>query len=47
LGREAKTDKEYSEFKKPPKKVAIATAMAAAAHLAKLLKANPSPGSEA
>jgi multimeric flavodoxin WrbA len=46
---EAMTGKEYSDFKKPPKKVAAATAMAAAgaAHLAKLLKANPYPGSEA
>jgi multimeric flavodoxin WrbA len=45
---EAMTGKEYSEFEKPPKKVAVATAMAAAAaHLAKLLKANPYPGSEA
>jgi multimeric flavodoxin WrbA len=46
---EAMTGKEYSKFKKPPKKVAVATAMAAAgaAHLAKLLKANPYPGSEA
>jgi multimeric flavodoxin WrbA len=45
---EAMTGKEYSEFKKPPSKVAIATAMAAAgaAHLAKLLKASPYPGSE-
>jgi multimeric flavodoxin WrbA len=44
---EAMTGKEYSEFKKPPKKVAIATAIAAAgaAHLAKLLKSNPYPGS--
>jgi hypothetical protein len=44
---EAMTGKEYSEFEKPPKKVAIATAMAAAgaAHLAKLLKSNPYPGS--
>jgi multimeric flavodoxin WrbA len=43
---EAMTGKEYSEFDKPPKKVAIATAMAAAgaAHLAKVLKANPYPG---
>jgi hypothetical protein len=42
------TGKEYSEFKKPPKKVALATAMAAAgaAHLAKVLKANPYPGVE-
>jgi hypothetical protein len=46
---EAMTGKEYSEFKKPPEKVAVATAMAAAgaAHLAKLLKANPYPGGEA
>jgi multimeric flavodoxin WrbA len=46
---EAMTGKEYSEFKKPPKKVAVATAMAAAgaAHLAKLLKANPYPGCDA
>jgi multimeric flavodoxin WrbA len=45
---EAMTGKEYSEFKTPPKKVALATAMAAAgaAHLAKLLKANPYPGVE-
>jgi multimeric flavodoxin WrbA len=45
---EAMTGKEYSEFKQPPKKVALATAMAAAgaAHLAKLLKANPYPGVE-
>jgi multimeric flavodoxin WrbA len=44
---EAMTGKEYSEFKKPPKKVAIATDMAAAgaAHLARLLKSNPYPGS--
>jgi multimeric flavodoxin WrbA len=42
---ETMTGKEYSEFKKPPKKVAVATAMAAA-HLAKLLKASPYPGSE-
>jgi multimeric flavodoxin WrbA len=43
---EAMTGKEYSTFKKPPKKVALATAMAAAgaAHLAKVLKANPYPG---
>jgi hypothetical protein len=43
------TGKEYSEFEKPPKKVAIATATAAAgaAHLAKVLKAHPYPGSEA
>ena len=43
---EAMTGKEYSAFKKPPKKVALATAMAAAgaAHLAKVLKANPYPG---
>jgi len=39
------TGKEYSEFDKPPEKVATATAMAAAgAHLAKVLKANPYPG---
>jgi multimeric flavodoxin WrbA len=45
---EAMTGKEYSEFKQPPKKVALATAMAAAgaAHLAKLLKASPYPGVE-
>jgi multimeric flavodoxin WrbA len=45
---EAMTGKEYSEFDKPPEKVATATAMAAAgaAHLAKVLKANPYPGSE-
>jgi multimeric flavodoxin WrbA len=45
---EAMTGKEYSEFKQPPKKVAQATAMAAAgaAHLAKVLKANPYPGVE-
>jgi multimeric flavodoxin WrbA len=45
---EAMTGKEYKEFKKPPKKVALATAMAVAgaAHLAKLLKANPYPGVE-
>jgi multimeric flavodoxin WrbA len=44
---EAMTGKEYSEFKKPPEKVALASAMAAsaAAHLAKLLRANPYPGS--
>jgi multimeric flavodoxin WrbA len=44
---EAMTGKEYSEFKHPPEKVSTATAMAAsgAAHLAKLLKANPYPGS--
>jgi multimeric flavodoxin WrbA len=43
---EAMTGKEYSEFAKPPEKVAVATAMAAAgaAHLAKLLKASPYPG---
>src|ERR1700754_3902883 len=43
---EAMTDKEYSGFKTPPEKVATATAMAAAgaAHLAKVLKANPYPG---
>jgi multimeric flavodoxin WrbA len=43
---EAMTGKEYSEFKTPPKKVALATAMAAAgaAHLAKVLKTNPYPG---
>ena len=43
---EAMTGKEYSEFRKPPEKVTLATAMAAssAAHLAKLLKANPFPG---
>ena len=41
------TGKEYSEFKEPPEKVAVATAMAAsaAAHLAKVLKASPYPGS--
>src|SRR6201996_2007501 len=40
---EAMTGKEYSEFDRPPEKVATATAMAAAgaAHLAKVLKANP------
>jgi multimeric flavodoxin WrbA len=45
---EAMTGKEYSEFETPPEKVAIATAMAAAgaAHLAKVLKANPYPGSD-
>jgi hypothetical protein len=45
---EAMTGKEYSSFKKPPEKVATATAMAAsgAAHLARLLKANPYPGSD-
>ena len=45
---EAMTGKEYSEFAKPPEKVAIATAMAAAggAHLAKLLKNSPYPGVE-
>jgi multimeric flavodoxin WrbA len=44
---EAMTGKEYSEFREPPEKVALASAMAAsgAAHLAKLLKANPYPGS--
>ena len=44
---EAMTGKEYSEFKKPPEKVALASAMAASAtaHLAKLLIANPYPGS--
>jgi multimeric flavodoxin WrbA len=43
---EAMTGKEFSEFKKPPEKVALATAMAAAgaAHLAKLLKRTPYPG---
>jgi hypothetical protein len=43
------TGKEYGEFKKPPEKVAKATAMAAAgaAHLAKLLKTNPYPGNKA
>ena len=43
---EAMTGKEYSEFKRPPKKVALATAMAAAgaAHLATLLKQHPYPG---
>jgi multimeric flavodoxin WrbA len=43
---EAMTGKEYSEFQEPPGKVAVATAMAAsaAAHLAKLLKSNPYPG---
>jgi multimeric flavodoxin WrbA len=43
---EAMTGKEYSEFLKPPEKVALASAMVAssAAHLAKLLKANPYPG---
>ncbi|MGC2811371.1 MAG: NAD(P)H-dependent oxidoreductase, partial [Bradyrhizobium sp.] len=46
---EAMTGKEYSEFDKPPEKVATATAMAAAgaAHLAKVLKANPYLGSKA
>src|ERR1700742_4078898 len=45
---EAMTGKEYSEFQEPPEKVAVATAMAAsnAAHLAKLLKGNPYPGTE-
>jgi multimeric flavodoxin WrbA len=45
---EAMTGKEYSPFEKPPEKVALATAMAAsgAAHLAKLLKANPYPGND-
>jgi multimeric flavodoxin WrbA len=44
---EAMTGNEYSEFQKPPEKVAVASAVAAssAAHLAKLLKANPYPGS--
>jgi multimeric flavodoxin WrbA len=44
---EAMTGKEYSEFEKPPERVATATAMAAAgaAHLAKVLKDNPYPGS--
>jgi multimeric flavodoxin WrbA len=43
---EAMTGKEYSEFKKPPEKVAQATAMAVASavHLAKVLKENPYPG---
>ena len=43
---EAMTGKEYSELEKAPKKVAGSTAMAAAgaAHLARLLKANPYPG---
>jgi multimeric flavodoxin WrbA len=43
---EAMTGKEYSEFKHPPEKVALATAMAAAnaAHLAKLLQAHRYPG---
>ncbi|HEY8334661.1 MAG TPA: NAD(P)H-dependent oxidoreductase [Tardiphaga sp.] len=43
---EAMTGKEYSEFTKPPEKVALATSMAAAgaAHLAQLLKDNPYPG---
>ncbi|GIQ75402.1 flavodoxin family protein [Bradyrhizobium sp. ma5] len=43
---EAMTGKEYNEFREPPEKVALASAMAAAnaAHLAKLLKANPFPG---
>jgi multimeric flavodoxin WrbA len=43
---EAMTGKEYSEFKKPPEKVAQATAMAAASavHLANVLKENPYPG---
>ncbi|HEX4278426.1 MAG TPA: NAD(P)H-dependent oxidoreductase [Bryobacteraceae bacterium] len=46
---EAMTGKEYSEFDRPPEKVATATAMAAAgaAHLAKVLKANPYPGNKA
>jgi multimeric flavodoxin WrbA len=45
---EAMTGKEYSTFKQPPKKVALATAMAAAgaAHLARVLKDNPYPGVE-
>jgi multimeric flavodoxin WrbA len=45
---EAMTGKEYKEFGKPPEKVALATAMAAAnaAHLAKLLKAGPYPGTK-
>jgi hypothetical protein len=40
------TGKEYGEFDKPPEKVATATAMAeaGAAHLAKVLEANPYPG---
>jgi multimeric flavodoxin WrbA len=43
---EAMTGKEYKEFKTSPEKVAVATTMAAAgaAHLAKILKANPYPG---
>jgi multimeric flavodoxin WrbA len=43
---EAMTGKEYSELKKPPAKVALATAMAAAgaAHLARTLKQHPYPG---
>jgi multimeric flavodoxin WrbA len=43
---EAMTGKEYSEFKKPPEKVAQATemAVASAVHLAKVLKENPYPG---
>lgn len=43
---EAMTGKEYSEFKQPPEKVALATAMAAAnaVHLAKALQAMPYPG---
>jgi hypothetical protein len=43
---EAMTGKEYSEFKKPPEKVAQATAMAVAnaVHLANALKENPYPG---
>src|SRR6201992_227666 len=46
---EAMTGKEYSEFQKPPEKVAVASAMAAAgaARLARLLKANPFPGTQA
>lgn len=43
---EAMTGKEYSEFEKPPKKVALATAMSAAgaAHLANVLREKPYPG---
>jgi multimeric flavodoxin WrbA len=43
---EAMTGKEYSAFAEPPKKVALATAMAAAsaAHLAKVLQQTPYPG---
>jgi multimeric flavodoxin WrbA len=43
---EAMTGREYRKFVKPPEKVRLATAMAAAgaAHLAKVLKGNPYPG---